>query len=294
MLKFINKTMEEELYHYTSINALCNIIKNKELWLFNLATMNDREECIKFYQQFKMELKAECEEKANEIDSMFDEAMQNNEGHYPLAMCFSKLKDDAAQWERYGDNARGVMLAFNVENLSKLLHNLPFVLDDVIYSDTTTIKKYRRANYGFFLEYFRTGHVLPSDLQQHIDEDEYVKEWSEMMINMASCYKHGSFFSEKESRLFNYVNYEINKHLFFGNDAIELTYENINGTIKKLLKIKLDYFFNKQSMTLEDIINEIVIGPCSSQNLIILQEYIRSYKFNRLAEKISYSESPLR
>ena len=113
-----------------------------------------------------MELKAECEEKANEIDSIFDEAMQNNEGHYPLAMCFSKLKDDAAQWERYGDNARGVMLAFNVENLSKLLHNLPFVLDDVIYSDTTTIKKYRRANYGFFLEYFRTGHVLPSDLQR--------------------------------------------------------------------------------------------------------------------------------
>ena len=102
MLKFINKTMEEELYHYTSINALCNIIKNKELWLFNLATMNDREECIKFYQQFKMELKAECEEKANEIDSMFDEAMQKNEGHYPLAMCFSKLKDNAAQWERYG------------------------------------------------------------------------------------------------------------------------------------------------------------------------------------------------
>ena len=293
-MELINKTKEKELYHYTSIDTLYNVIEGKELWLFNLATMNDRTECTEFYRQIKKELKAECKDKVVEIDSMFDEAMQKNEGHYPFAMCFSKLKDDAAQWERYADNAQGVMLAFNVKNLSKLLHNLPFMLDEVRYSNTTQIKKYRSGDYDFFLKYLKTGNVLPGALQQYIDEDEYVKKWPEMMINIASCYKHGSFSSEKELRLYNYLNYESNTQIFIEKKVTDVVYKSINGNVKKILKLKLDYLFSEQSMTLEDIIDEIVIGPCSSQNLIILQEYIRSHKFNRLAEKISYSESTLR
>lgn len=41
---------------------------------------------------------------------------------YKYALCLSTEKDDAAQWERYGDSAMGVCISFNVEELYKCLY----------------------------------------------------------------------------------------------------------------------------------------------------------------------------
>lgn len=138
----------EFLYHYTSIDPLYSIIKNNELWIGNTAAMNDRSEIKEFYNNFKNCLISKFPDKQNSIDALFKKVSRDIKGKYPFVMSFSPLEDDAAQWERYGDNARGVCIRFNVRRLAEQLSVLPFTIGKVYYG--VEISDMCKGDYNLF------------------------------------------------------------------------------------------------------------------------------------------------
>ena len=58
------------------------------------------------------------DERAGRVRQLFREEMKKE--YSAFAACFSFHRDDAAQWERYGNRGRGVCIAFQREYLEKM------------------------------------------------------------------------------------------------------------------------------------------------------------------------------
>lgn len=266
----------ETLYHYTSMNVLNNIIRNDnpQLWFSEASFLNDKRELLDFIDNLKEAVKkAISSDNIQKYDMFFKKVYAKIPQHYPYIFCFSKSEDDVAQWERYADNAKGVCLEFDTANLIKFLRCMdsPSVLQDVFY-DYDTRQHEHTENVKYLLE---TGKP-PNGFENE-----------EILINniiaTSPAYKHKSFRAEDEVRA-------IILDLF--NDKPE--FECPSNIIKKVVKVDVKSICSKAGIQIEDLIVGIVIAPRSSQNLVVLQEYLKSKGYNKLANNVRRSECPLR
>lgn len=262
------------LYHYTSIATLYNILKSKQFWLGNMATMNDSKEVKYFIELLQNEL---CDnisaDKLKQCNEFFSKVFDRIEKQYPYAMCFSKLEDDAAQWERYADDAKGVCIAFNTKNIIRVFYEVYLLFGDVYYD--FDIKQHQ--HYKILYDYFMTGNLNGfSNEKGQVDN----------AIACGYSHKHRSFRSEQEIRLVNLWSY-IPEHA-----TVET--ECVGGTIKKFMKFNMERRCEEVGISFEDLFEEIVIGPKSEQDISSLQAFIEERGFVTLKGKISKSDCPLR
>ena len=265
---------KKTLYHYTSIPVLYSILRNKELWFGNTARMNDKEEITFFIKNMEEELKQDKSLKTKKIKDIFNEINNRLQDEYPYAMCLSLLNDDVAQWERYADNAKGIEIGFNFNNLKDLLKGQNVIFNEVFYEEN--VKSHEHYNY--LKEYILDGNF--SNGFSNIDE---------LIDNFLACsylYKHPSFKSEKEFRIVTLWRRIPN----FSEISCELN----NGQIKQVLKVNIEKLCNHRKIDFEDLIDEIVIGPRSLQSEKELKLFLKEIKLDKLVNKVRYSECPLR
>ena len=253
--KRINKHQyEAKLYHYTSTASLMGIVSKKEIWLGNTANMNDRSEIINFIEKLQEAVLNDINpEGIEECKSFFEKLYDRLKCEYPFASCFSKLNDNAAQWERYADNAHGVCIVFNTSRLLNLFWYSGALLHEVFYEyDIREHKLYR-----ILRDFFNTG-----DLKEFDSE----KEAMDQILGCAYLHKHESFCTESEIRLSTLWKQEVTES--------ELAFEMVNGKLKKVLKISLDNLCKEENIDFEELIDGIVIAPCSEQSDLVLKEYL--------------------
>lgn len=269
--KQIQKRIDEygnKLYHYTSMNTFLSMLNSRELWLTNTGTMNDRKEMVHFIEMIQKEL-AEF----RRVD-FFDKVYEHIPSHYKYAFCMSTERDDAAQWERYADSARGVCIAFDVEELCKCLYGYgDFMFNKVYYNETITDSDY----YKIVKIYFEKGNI---DIYK--SEDELIK----YLLYAGNLHKHRSFSHECEVRITTMDN----KRQY----GIEYELKELGDVVKKVLILRPDVMGHDKGTSFEKIIDEVIIGPRSQQNVKILQEYIYSKGFSTMADNVVQSECPLR
>lgn len=112
----MNVGITEPIYHYTSISAFIGMLKSKELWLSNLVTMNDKKEMFEMLDHLQMDL-ANANIDKKKIDMLFNYMRTEFPNFIFGASSFSLNEDDAAMWERYGDDAQGVCLEIKPDKL---------------------------------------------------------------------------------------------------------------------------------------------------------------------------------
>ena len=64
--------------------------------------------------------------------------------------------------------------------------------------------------------------------------------------------------------------------------------------IKKYYPLDLKAMCGEIGVGLEDLVEEIIIGPVSTQSLAIFRDYLRDNGLNGLANRVSLSDCPLR
>ena len=286
------------LYHYTTINALYNIFKNKELWLGNTSAMNDKNEITEFYNNLKARLLSDFPDKEETINSLINFSINKIDRNYPFVMSFSTCKDDAAQWDRYADKAQGGCIVFNRPKLVELLSDLPMGLDKVYYGDD--VSEICNRDYHILSDYLKsdktTNLIFENESNNTFNQ---VKDSLTYLINYAVKYKNMSFASEKEYRIYTSsgrpTNADFNFFMSHSNPThspVCFDYQISGNQIKKILKIRLDNQYHK--IKLDDIIERIIVGPRSEQSLAILKEYLKTEECPQLAEKIENSKCTLR
>lgn len=270
------------LYHYTDFTAFDGIIRCAELRLNNILNMNDASEMRLFINGIcravieRLRKNKETAAKVRDAEQFFRQEMEKEFYYSAYAACFSKFRDDASQWERYGHYGQGVCIAFHEDMMEKMTGGA-VSLQEVYYQED--MREHRLVN-DFFKLF--TSAEFPENQQQQQLQHLMIDAWIQ-----SAAFKHPSFASEKESRLV--------VSPFISNEfAVEPKYHVANDRIKKYYPLNLNRMCSRLNMHLSDLVAEIIIGPTSSQSLPILQDYLADCGLNVLKEKIHMSSCPLR
>lgn len=268
------------LYHYTNFTAFDGIIRCAELRLNNILNMNDASEMRLFMNGIcravvaKLQLDEETE-KLHAIKNFFQKEMAEEFHYSAYAACFSKYRDDAAQWERYGHLGQGVCIAFHEELMQKMMGGV-VSLQEVYYQEDMGEHPLVDDFYRLIRDSAQFSENLPG--LQSLMNDAWVQ---------SAAFKHPSFACEREYRLV--------VSPFISNEfAVEPKYHVSMERIKKYYPLDLNRMCGKLNMHLSDLVGEIIIGPTSPQSLPILQDYLADCGLNVLKDKITMSACPLR
>lgn len=263
-------------YHYTDFQALDGILRCAQLRVNNVLRMNDSAEM----RHFMLRLSSAIERRldgdsvhAQAVNAFFQQELRKE--YSAFAACFSFRRDDAAQWEWYGNRGRGVCIAFRGELLRKMAVG-PLSLHTVFYEDDVT------------------GHPMVDRFCRLVQSKETLSE-ADPEIRQAlreawACsvaFKHPSFSSEDEVRLVVSP---------FGQEAfgIQPCYHISRERIKKYYPLDLREMCRRVGTALEELISEIIIGPESTQSCMILQDYLADQGLGALAPRVFLSDCPLR
>ena len=268
------------LYHYTDFAAFDGIIRCAELRLNNILNMNDAAEMRLFMNGICKAVieklsKDGDKEKGFDADNFFEKELEKEFHYSAYAACFSKYRDDASQWERYGHLGQGVCIAFHEDLMQKMIGGA-VSLQEVFYQEDMHEHRLVDEFYQLIKDANSVAECMP---QLH---DLMNDAWMQ-----SAAFKHPSFASEKEFRLV--------VSPFISNEfAVEPKYHVAMDRIKKYYPLNLNRLCSKLNMHLSDLVGEIIIGPTSSQSLPILQDYLADCGLNVLKDKIHMSSCPLR
>lgn len=268
------------LYHYTDFQALDGILHSAQLRVNNILNMNDAAEMRYFMSGLCDAVVKRLEEEGDTrrgelVRALFEKELKKEFYYSAYAACFSLYRDDAAQWERYGNRGRGVCIAFQGGYLQKMARGA-LSLQTVFYQDDMTAHKLTGVFYRLMKREKNLTEVSP-DVEKAMNY-----AWS-----CSAAFKHPSFFSEREVRLV--VSPFVKEFL-----EVKPCYHISVERIKKYYPLDLMSMCRKIGIGMEDLIAEIIIGPESTQAKYILQDYLRDNGLSGLAEKVSLSKCPLR
>lgn len=271
-----NLLNSEKIYHYTDVNGLRGLIIDKKMWLGNLRQMNDAQEEFYFMQHLKeavLDTKRDITtDQSAELESLFELETNKIKTSPAYVACYSQLKDDASQWERYADKGAGFCIEFNTNKFNEFIKGSMF-LQPVYY--LKSMKSHIHVqNIIHYLEYKNVASF---------------KDINSLMSNVRACassYKHPSFAQEEEIRLI------LLPELIPYTDGT-IIYNVSSGIIKRIFELDIQKLEGKQTISFYDTIDSIYIGPKSKQDKNVLYEYFKYNMVDIPYNKIKTSESPL-
>ncbi len=271
---------EHLLYHYTDYQALDGIVGKAQLRLNNLLNMNDAAEMRLFMGGLSTAVMERLQRDGahdtwKAVRALFHEELKKVFYYSAYAACFSKNRDDAAQWERYGNHGRGVCIAFSKELLQKMAVGV-VSLEEVYYQ--ADMRSHKLVD---------TFYKLVKDASGDLKKNPRIMECLEEAWIASAAFKHPSFASEKEMRL---VASPFSKKYFDVKPCYHISTERI----KKYYPLDLRKMCEYAACSLEDAIHEIMIGPESTQSKSILEDYLKDTGMEKLAGKVVISDCPLR
>lgn len=260
------------LYHYTSFETFYKIIESGDFWLGNLSNMNDTSEMFHFISLVQDSTLLKLSHNKTAIatcKNFFDKVFEKLKRGAFFAASFSTALDDAAMWERYGDSGRGVCLAVDTSKILELIHGFPMVLNEEFYTSN--------ADNHEFVELI-ANYCLSGKLEAFSSEVGLVDNF----IATSIIHKSPSFKSEQEIRLAIIME---NGKFVPGS----ISFCPIGHRIRKVFVLNV-----ADKIKYDNLINEVIIGPCSKQNRLELCEYLDFKEYNELSNHVRLSKCPLR
>lgn len=318
-------------YHYTSLDALFNIVNSKTFRLTSLRSSNDRKELFYNIERFLADLNTVCEnEKDNNTKRCFRrliKSVENNRAkfdkeckarHTPYALCLSKKRDNLTHWDRYAANCTGVCIGFNGAAFDVLYRRTGnyifgtglFDIEETLYTQEAILRCIRNMT-------VRLINALAESTEEHPQIDPITIIDNGGFVYMVAVYqrvmkfaKNSSFVDEDEIRLYYETEAiqstrKIIKSMAKDLDKEgEIDFEKLFLDFVKVLDIEEERFMMSRAgirsyhnLCLEEIwgsglIPEIILGPMCVQNRKEMERFLRS---NGLGDtKVSVSKVPIR
>lgn len=283
---FHDKFTHMDLCHYTSVYALQSILENQVILMSQFKDMNDHREgklLIESFEESLNESNAFCFKKilqhhrVEKVKQVLNSLLEES-----FSFSFSLSSDDNSQWDRYGDNGSGVCLVSNISLIDPafgLLKKHSAVtprLSPVEYVDPDKFKRNLIVSLRSYYENSKKDELLDN-------------------IQTIACqFKHYSFSSEKEMRIFFIPTDLLEKastELIYTKDV--LTRKGIEKKLAvNLSKLnELDNEITEQSF-LGRVFSKIIIGPRANLSEAELTNYLKALGITDI--KIEKSKSTLK
>jgi len=207
--------------HYTTANALINIIQSEQLWATNIKFLNDEQEFLHAITLAKeiIEKSTENAEKIKANRSTYDEfiknitkSLENLDRHHAeniFTCSFSEEKDLLSQWRGYCPNNQGYCIHFDLDGLLKAAKEkfLSCNIFPCVYDITEKKKRISTALNNNWQEYLKA-----TDTKKR---EGIIRSLAFEIEQLASYFKHPSFAEEKERRLVISMAWDIEEHAKF-------------------------------------------------------------------------------
>lgn len=318
-------------YHYTSLDALFNIVKSRTFRLTSLRSSNDRKELFYTVNQYLSDLNAICEKEANantkQCFQRLIKSVENNRSrfekevrktHTAYALCLSKRRDNLTHWDRYAASCTGVCIGVNLNALDILYRRTGnhifgmglFDIGETFYTSDSLLGHIRNTTVRLINDLFGSTEEHPQiDPIKIIDLSGFVYMASVYLTTMKFA-KSSSFIDEDEIRLYHETESIRDTARLIRSMSGDLSRKITTDLVERFNKlieitqIKEEHFMMTRSgirgyhnLCLGEIwgsgvIPEIILGPMCVQNRKELERFLRS---NGLGDtKISASKVPIR
>jgi hypothetical protein len=270
------------IFHYTSIDAMHSIFKNKKLWASNTRFLNDSME-FEFAREF-CERKVKIErsstnasgKRPNAAENLFIQTIRSavapgGEVQNTYATCLTQNGDQLSQWRGYG-KTRGAIAIEMDSNALQTVSDQGLV--KVSYNSDLleqTIECYLENTKKIFVDLYRGQNE--SELTEALT-GAFVAHFS----ILASYFKHPGFAEEEEVRVV----------LPGWNEALnEVHFRGGNGWLVPYIEIDIGPIF-------DNLIRGVRIGPSTNTELaqMSIREMLRMFGMNTVS--VSSSEIPYR
>ena len=279
----------ETVYYYCKPHVFESIIKNRKIWLCDMLKTNDYGEIQYILKDIKKRitpdlfLKILTTDEAQIVSGQFckwcDKALDRC---YWLALCLSKTRNGLIHWRTYGDDGRGFSIGFNVEKLKSFSKERGLLAQDI---------KYRKREKEVHIEKCLRDLVVAIEgnggAKNLLDKRGNLKESTKdklrthfnTILPEIGFFKSEDFMFENEFRL-GYAK------CFYEQRGTGILVPLGNSKIEG---IKYDAKFNEKKNTLivhreekisDDLITEILIGPCNNTNRIDVKTFMSENKWD--------------
>ena len=164
----------EMVYYYCKPHVFESIIRNKEIWLCDMAKTNDYMEVQHVLQGFIDKSETDCplpgwKNRKDYILPLLKTACEKlrNKYHW-FAICFTEMEDHLAQWRTYGFNGKGFCIGFDYEKIKNLKSHsldLKLLFDKMAYANKDSITYVNDIFNNFWSE------ARAKESQEKISED---------------------------------------------------------------------------------------------------------------------------
>jgi|GEM_PF-4197384 hypothetical protein len=228
------------IYHYTTMEALLNITKTKQLWLTDSRYLNDKAEVVNARGIIIDTINAE----ANNLSKVMRECIKRLQSRSwrsrkPIrtyVTSFSRKHDILSQWKGYAHSRSGVCIGFDRSSIFQSTHegwNKPYLFK-VIYSEKAKIDLIKKFLYQ-----------LDDALRENRINSKYAEivefTFDGFMEICSVCFKDPSWAEEAEVRL-----------VILPNEVKLLDHREKSGFIIPFAKCKLNPAEAITSITLID------------------------------------------
>ena len=308
-------------YHYTSVGAMFDIVRNQVFWLTNLKSSNDKKELYysdnDFFADYDNLVQHESDEKKKAVlvdikentdnRRLFHDAKERDE-IYALSLC--RKRDNLTHWDRYAGGSSGVCIALNVAAIPQYHErtNMGFFLSSLLdVNQITYHQEERRKLIGALLD------DVMDELTRHTRLT-YI-DFRSMILPLTyyrakNYVKNSSFSDEQEVRLlYNSRSLATIRKMIreiaskISTDFYKEIREECENVVKSLgIEEKRYALFQNgirsyHSVCLSEIwgdglVPEIILGPMCRQDKKELRSFLNSYGLR--GTKILESNVPIR
>lgn len=203
---------EKNLFHYTDVNGLLGMVKDKKLWMTNIHYQNDTQE---YYYAFKIIKKTIAEVYPGLLgEKEFDSLIPKNiSGVFTFSL--SEKKDLLSQWRGYCPDG-GYSIGFERDYLNKVIEKGQLLVGRCMYDYNDQrdfvikyIVKIDFTDYAASISNPLPGQSITDKYAREIHNLKSLKRQTFNGLNAAAAlFKHPKFAEEKEWRLVKiYVGY---------------------------------------------------------------------------------------
>ena len=165
-------------YHYTSVSALYEIVRNKTLLLSGVQSLNDMEEASYSVEDFERDFKTLYEKENDKFLKYFYEngfIPKKKEFEElasleidPFVFSLSRKYDNLAHWDRYADSRKGICIGIDISKLQAISFIASgFVqMSPIIYNEQNRLEYFWKslADKFFGNKSFKIVPEIPIDL----------------------------------------------------------------------------------------------------------------------------------
>lgn len=196
--------MKRIVYHYCSLETFISIVTNKIIWLSHSRNTNDKTECLFALKHIINVLENYCHNK--KYDKLLDEIIEDTKTivDFPYIFCCSKEKDLLSQWNKYGDDGKGIAIGFDINciphidilgkgdftnNLiiDEINYNMKGI-DEIIIKSINTIPLLRKR--GLNNNKIKNNIIEFYKMLSTFIKDKGFKEEKEVRFAFKACYAH--------------------------------------------------------------------------------------------------------